>query len=56
MILIGVGLGIYTLWKKNVSGFLNVPLIFMIGEALLLGLLLVLSSIMLYAIKKKRSD
>ena len=48
---VGVGFGVYLLWKFNLTRYFNIPLVLITMGAVFLGILLVMSSMMLYAIK-----
>ena len=51
MFLVGVGLGVFLLWKFNSTQYFNIPIALITTGAVFLGILLVISSMMLYAIK-----
>ena len=52
LFLIGVGFGVYFLWYYNLKRYFSVPMALVAVGAGFLGMLLVLSSFMLYAIKR----
>jgi len=52
LFLIGVGFGVYFLWYYNLTRYFSVPMALVAVGAGFLGLLLIVSSLMLYAIKR----
>ncbi len=60
LFLVGVGFGVYLLWNFNFTRNFSVPLALITAGAVFLGILLIISSMMLYAIKsigrKSRSE
>ena len=51
LFLVGVGFGVYLLWNFNFTRIFSVPMALITAGAVFLGVLLVISSMMLYAIK-----
>ena len=51
LFLVGVGFGVYSLWYFNLTRYFSVPMALVTVGAVFLGMLLVISSMMLYAIK-----
>ena len=52
LFLVGVGFGVYSLWYFNLTRYFSVPMALVTVGAVFLGMLLVISSMMLYAIKR----
>ena len=52
LFLVGVGFGVYFLWYYNLTRYFSVPMALVAVGAGFLGMLLVVSSLMLYAIKR----
>jgi len=52
LFLVGVGFGIYFLWYFNLTRYFSVPMALITVGGVFLGMLLVVSSMMLYAIKR----
>ena len=52
LFLIGVGFGVYFLWYFNLTRFFSVPMALITVGAVFLGMLLIVSSMMLFAIKR----
>ena len=51
LFLVGVGFGVYLLWNFNLTRIFSVPMALIMAVAVFLGLVMVISSMMLYAIK-----
>ncbi|MFH2110833.1 MAG: glycosyltransferase family 2 protein [Candidatus Bathyarchaeota archaeon] len=51
LFLVGVGFGVYFLWYFNLTRYFSVPMALVTVGAVFLGMLLLISSMMLYAIK-----
>jgi len=52
LFLVGVGFGVYFLWYYNLTRYFSVPMALVAVGAGFLGMLLIVSSLMLYAIKR----
>ena len=52
LFLVGVGFGVYFLWYFNLTRYFSVPMALVTVGAVFLGMLLVISAMMLYAIKR----
>ena len=51
LFLVGIGFGVYFLWYFNLTRYFSVPMALVTVGAVFLGMLLVISAMMLYAIK-----